>query len=244
MRPACKVLALAAALAACPVTSAQAAEGWDWTIAPYLWASSVSTDLREDAPPVGSDTSFSDLISKLDLAAQVHVEGQGDRFGLFGDVTYIDLSDDHDYPGLSAHTSVNASITELAGVWNVEPTRYEGLDVFAGVRHIIADADVEFFPDNPLLPDVTVGMDQSYTDFMVGARYTAKLSDKWKLITRLDGAWGDTEGTVNASLLAARKFNKGSFVFGYRYMDVDLQEGGTEVDLTMAGPMLAYAFGL
>jgi hypothetical protein len=233
---------LAALLAACPLSAAHASQ-WQWVMAPYLWGASVSTDLREDAPPVGSDASFSDLISKLDLAFQGHVEGQGDRFGAFADLTYLDLSDDHDFTGGTAHTSLNTTITEVAAVWNVEPARYEGLDVFFGVRHIVADADVEFDLAGPL-PDPTVGMDQSYTDAMVGARYSAKLSEKWRLILRADGSWGDTEGTFNTSVLMGRKFSKGTLLFGYRYMNADIEEAGTDIDLTMHGPMFAYAFGL
>jgi hypothetical protein len=234
---------LAALLAACPLSQAQASE-WDWVFAPYLWGASVSTDLREDAPPVGSDTSFSDVVSKLDLAFQGHVEGQGDRFGLFADLTYLDLSDDQDFTGLDTHTSINATITEVAGVWNVDPARYEGLDLFLGLRHTVADADIEFFPDNPLLPDAMVGMDQSYTDVMVGARYSAKLSEKWRGIVRLDGAWGDTEGSVNFNAMLGRKFSKGTLLFGWRYMDTDIEEAGTDISMTMSGPMFAYAYGL
>jgi hypothetical protein len=245
MKPLAALVA-AALLAAAPVHSAQAAEesGWVWVNAPYLWMSSVTTDLREDAPPVGSTTTFSDVISKLDWAMQLHVEGQGNRFGVFGDVTYLALSDNREFAGVDTNASMDTTLVEVAGVWNVSPERYEGLDVFAGLRHIVADVSVDFDPTAPALPDATVGIDQSLSDFMVGVRYTAPLSERWKLMTRLDGSWGDTDGTVNASiLLAYETAKKGSWVFGYRYMDLELGNGERDVDVTMHGPMVAYAFG-
>lgn len=225
--------------------SASDDQGWQWVGAPYLWASSITTDLRDEAEPVPSTSSFSSIISKLDMAFQGHFEGQGERFGVFADVTYIALSDDHSGNVFDASASLDTTLTELAAVWNVSPARYEGLDVFAGVRHINADLSVQFESSGAVpFPPVSVGFDQSFTDFMLGVRYSAPLSDKWKLITRIDGAWGDTDGTINASALLSRKFSKGSLLFGYRYMDIELAGGDESIDVTMHGPMLAFAFGL
>lgn len=234
------------ALAAAPAANAQSApeEGWQWVAAPYLWMSSIGTDLREDAEPVPSQTSFSDVVSKLDMAFQMHVEGQGDRFGVLADVTYIALSDERDNNVFGTDAALDTTITEVAGVWNVSPERYEGLDVIFGVRHINADLSVAFESNGPPFPATTVGFDQSYTDAMVGVRYSAKLSEKWGLIGRLDGGFGDTDGTTNASVMLTRKMSKGSLVLGYRYMNLELGDNGRSVDVTMQGPMLAFAFGL
>jgi hypothetical protein len=236
------------ALALVSTTDAKASEGdgWQWVSAPYLWMSSIKNDLNEDSEPVPSETQFSDVISKLDIAFQGHFEGQGERFGAFLDVTYIALSDDRDGNIYSTEAALDTTMIEVAGVWNVEPARYEGLDVFAGVRHINADLSVDFDPvgGGPVFPPVTVGFDQSFSDFMLGARYTAKLSDKWSLITRVDGSWGDTDGVFNTSVMLGRKFEKGSLIFGYRYMNMELGDNGRSVDVTMQGPLLAFAFGL
>lgn len=242
-------LALLALLAAIPTAHAQDAqdnsqEGWQWIVAPYLWASSVGTDLREDAEPVPSETEFSDVVSMLDMAFQMHVEGQGERFGTFVDLTYLSLSDERENNVFGTDASLDTTITEVAGVWNVDPARYEGLDVIAGVRHINADLSVKFEPTGPVFPTTTVGFDESYTDLMLGLRYSAKLSDKWSLVSRLDGGFGDTDGTTNASMMLSYKMKKGSFVFGYRYMNIELGQDTRSVDVTMQGPVFAFAFGL
>jgi hypothetical protein len=217
--------------------------GWNWAVTPYLWATSISTDARKDgAPPVGSDADFDDILSKLDMAFQIHVEGQGDRFGAFADFTYIALSDSNERPAFTSDMSLDTSIFEAAGVWNVEPTRFEGVDVFAGVRHLQVGTDLELDPVDPTKPNVNLKMDQSFTDFMVGARYNATLSDRWGMTLRGDVGWGDTESDFSVSALLHYRMKKGTMVFGYRYMEIGVGGDGQKVDLAMQGPIFAYTF--
>lgn len=246
---------LALALASLPIAAtaqetvaedpapAESSEGWSWIAAPYLWATSVKTNLRDDAPPAGGDTEFPDILSKIDMALQLHVEGQGDRFGVFGDVTYLSLSDDATHANSTSESSLDVSLIELAGVWNVQPERYDGLDFFAGVRYLGTKADIRIDPTNPVIPTFEPNVDVGLTDFMVGARYNATLSERWGATFRLDGSTGDTEGTLNASALLRYRMSNGSWIFGYRYMDVELGEGDRSLDLTMSGPIVAYSFG-
>lgn len=219
-------------------------EGWDWVVAPYLWATSISTNLRKDgAPEFGTETEFDDLLSKLDMAFQIHVEGQGDRFGAFADVTYIALSDSKERSIYTSDTSLDTSFVEVAGVWNVEPERFEGLDVFAGVRHIQAGTDVELDPVDPLKSTVNLKFDQSFTDFMAGVRYNATFSERWGMTLRADGGWGDTETDYSVSAMLRYKMNKGSMILGYRYMELEVAGDNQNLDLTLQGPVFAYAFG-
>lgn len=227
-----------------PEAETSSSEGWNWVVAPYLWASSINTNVKKQgAPVVGSETEFDDIISKLDMAFQIHVEGQGDRFGVFADLTYIALSDNKDHPVYSSDTSLDTSLIEVAGVWNVDPARYEGLDLFAGVRHIQAGSDLEIDPVNPLLSNVTLKFDQSFSDFMVGMRYNATLSERWGLTVRADGGWGDTERDYSVSAMLRYKMQKGSWIFGYRYMDLQVAASNQVLDLTAQGPVVAFAYG-
>lgn len=240
------VLALLA-LAATPACQASpsSGEGWQWVGAPYLWMASQQTDANEDAEPVPNETSFSSIIDKLDFAFQGHVEGQGERFGVFGDVTYIALSDNRSFTHFDTNASMDTTLTEVAGVWNVEPERYQGLDLFLGVRHLVADFSLTITPAaGQVFPPAEVGFDQSYTDVMVGGRYTGRLGEKWSVTTRVDGGWGDTDGTLNASLMLGRKLGAGSLMIGYRYLDIEVSRDTTDIDVTMSGPVLAYAIGL
>ena len=234
-----------------PAESEQAAtsetdtgDSWDWVVAPYLWASSIDTNLKkEGAPVVGSETEFNDIVSKLDMAFQIHVEGQGERFGVFADLTYLALSDSKDRTIYSSNASLDTTFFEAAGVWNVDSARYEGLDLFAGLRHIQAGIDLEIDPVNPMEPTVNLNLDKSFSDFMVGARYNATLSDRWGLTLRADGGWGDTERDYSVSAMLRYKMRKGSLIMGYRYMDLQVAGNNQVIDMAMQGPVVAFAFG-
>ena len=217
-------------------------EKWSWAVTPYLWASSIKTDIKKDgAPPVGSEVAFDDILSKLDMAFQIHVEGQGDRFGAFADLTYIALSDSKEHPVYTSDASVDTKFIEVAGVWNVEPTRFEGLDVFAGIRHIQLGSDVEFDPVDPTKPNSTLTFDQSFTDFMVGARYNATLSERLGLTLRGDAGWGDTEGDYSLSALLRYQMKKGVMVVGYRFMELEAAGDSQNVKMAMQGPIVGFA---
>lgn len=222
--------------------SSQAAE-WEWKVAPYLWAASVGTDLQTDRfPSVSNNNSFSDIIDKIDGAFQIHAEGQGERFGVFGDYTYLGLGDSKDFNRFSTRSQLDSQLLELAAVWNPADGRYSGVDVFAGLRYIDVDLDVRFEPVDPLLPTVERDIDDSYADFMIGLRYTWNLSNRWALTLRGDGSFGDTEGTWNASAIAQYRVKYGAWAFGYRHLSVEVETGTTSTDITMSGPAVGFAF--
>ncbi|MDR7135669.1 hypothetical protein J2X06_002878 [Lysobacter niastensis] len=222
--------------------TSQAAE-WEWKVAPYLWAASIGTDLETDRfPSVSNRDSFSDIIDKIDGAFQMHAEGQGERFGVFGDYTFLGLGDSKNFDRFGTRSQLDSQLLELAAVWNPADGRYSGLDVFAGLRYIDVDLDVKFEPDDPLLPTVERNVNDSYADFMVGLRYTWNLSDRWALTMRGDGSFGDTEGTWNASAIAQYRVKWGSWAFGYRYLSVEVESGPTSTDITMSGPAVGFAF--
>lgn len=229
----------AATLAMAPL--AQATD-WDWAVTPYLWATTVSTDLREDVPPVESESEFADIISKIDMAFLGHVEGQGDQFGMFADIIYLSLGDEKTHVRSSSESSLDSSVFELAGVWSPGEERNKGIEVFGGLRHIIVDLNVKLDPVNPSLPNAQVGFDQSYSDLMLGARYQGSFNAKWGYSIRVDGSFGDTDGTISTSAYMNYKTGNGAWVFGYRYMDAELKARDADLDLTLSGPAFGYTF--
>lgn len=242
----CSALVAVISTAILPATASAATgeDGWDWSIAPYLWAPTISVDLNRNTPPFGSETRFNDLVSKIDMAALVHVDGQGERFGVLADLVFLSLGDGATRTVYSSDSSLDATVAEVAGVWNVEPARYQGLDLFAGVRYFDVELDVDLDPVDPAFPSAQLGADASYTDFMVGARYHARLSDRWGMTLRGDGSWGDTDGSVGAVVLFNYRVKWGAWQAGYRYLAVELPTAGQRVDLDLSGPVIAFAFDL
>jgi hypothetical protein len=234
------------ATALCFSANASAAEndGWEWLIVPYGWAASIGTDLTTTSPPSESstDTDFRDVVDKLDGAFEIHIEGQGDRFGVFADFTYLGLADERKHPRFEIESDLDTRLFEIAGVWNPSDQRFRGVDVFAGLRYIDVDFTSQLKPVNPIFRTVTVDGGETFNDFMVGARYTWAMSERWSLTVRGDGSFGDTEGTWNASAVAQYRTGNGAWVFGYRHLDVELKARGSNTNITMSGPEVGYAF--
>lgn len=241
-------LALAGLCAASFSSQATAAEGdgWNWVIAPYIWFAGVSTDHSRDVPPSSgsSESDFDDILDKLDGALMLHAEGQGDHFGLFGDLVFIGLGDSHEFDLLDTKSQLDATLFDAAMVWSPGDERFTGFELFGGLRYIDIDLDVKFIPNDPDLPTIEVNPGQSYSDFLLGARYNAKLSDRWGLTLRADGSFGETDGTWNTSAVFDYKMKHGAWVFGYRYFNADLasENDNVNTDITVHGPEVGYAF--
>jgi hypothetical protein len=220
-------------------------EGWKWMVAPYAWAISVDTDLERTQPPEGgisSDLDFDDVLDKFDGAFQMHIEGQGERFGLFTDFTYLGLADDQQTPRFRTASDLDARLFELAAVWSPGDGPHGGLDVFAGLRYIDLDLTVDFDPENPAFNTTTLDAGDSYSDLMLGARYTWGLSDRWDLVLRGDGSFGGTEGTWNTSAVTSYRTTLGAWLFGYRYLAAELETEDSDIDITVHGPVIGYGF--
>jgi hypothetical protein len=233
--------ALLVLLAASCLHPAQADE-WEWMVAPYVWAASIGTDQSTRRPPPESGTDFSDIIDKIDGAFQIHIEGQGERFGMFTDFTYLSLADDKDFARVSTSSDLDSRLFELAGVWSPGEGRLKDLEIFGGLRYIDVYLGVGFDPVNPLVGDVRLDSDKSYSDIMLGARYTWPFGERWRLTLRGDGSFGDTDGAWNASAVGQYQVEYGAWLFGYRYLSVELEDADHKVDITMNGVMVGFGF--
>ncbi|WP_146908153.1 hypothetical protein [Arenimonas daejeonensis] len=236
-------IALAAlALALALPLEAAADDGWDWQVAPYLWFPTVSVDFYRDLPAFGDENRFPDIVSEVDGAFMLHAEGQGDRFGVFGDVTFFSVGEQRSRPAFATDSGIDATVFEVAGVWNVEPERYKGLELFGGLRYFDVDFDASITPTNPIFSAVSFGEDRSYADFLLGARYHASLSERWGMTLRGDGSWGESDGSFGASAMFSFSMTHGAWLFGYRYLQADLPTPGQSMEIDLSGPVVAYAF--
>lgn len=228
-----------------PLAQAADGEGWEWMVAPYGWIIGVDTDLQRTEPPEGgisTDTDFDDILDTFDGAFQVHAEGQNERWGVFTDFTFLGLADDDDRPRFHTESDLDARLFELAGVWSPGEGRYRGLDVFAGLRYIDVDLTVQFDPEAPQFATTTFDGGDSFNDFMIGARYTWALSERWGLTLRGDGSFGDTEGTWNTSAVATYRMEYGAWLLGYRYLAIELDTRDSDTEISVHGPLIGYGF--
>jgi hypothetical protein len=244
-----RMTAAAMLLAAAPLGAAQAADGgaMSWRVTPmYAWLPSIKSSLDLPQPPLPStsnESSFTDVVSKIDWVATLHAEGQGDDWGFLADVSYLALSDQQAHPLFETEASLDMTVAELAAVWSPGATRYQGFEAFVGTRYFRTKLDAKFTPANPVLPQARVIPISDLYDCMIGARYTARLSDRWNLVLRGDGSFGDTDGTYGLSAtLQWRRSDQGYWIFGYKYFDLKLKTGGDSIEVKQYGPGIGYTF--
>lgn len=238
-------LAAGLLLAGMPIGTALAEGGdWDWSLAPYAWLPAIGTSLTADVPPIdtGGTKQFSGWSPKLGFTIPLHLEAQGDDFGILSDILYLPLSNKRSGRIFSTDSSFDAGVFELAGVWSPGPARHEGFEVIGGLRYFWASLDLKLIPNNPVLPSGKITIDKSYADFMLGGRYTAKLSDRWALTLRGDGSWGSTDGTYGADAVFTYATSNGAWVFGYKYLKVKFSSTNAEANARLYGPEFAYSF--
>lgn len=232
------------AMGACLGASAAESADWQWMVEPYVWAASIGTDMRTFQPPTdaSTDSSFTDIIDKLDGVFMGRVEGRNERFGVFADFIYLGLADSQQRRVMHTSTDLDTRLFDAAFSVRVGGERDTGLDVYGGIRYIDVDLTTRFVPDNPAFAPRTLDAGRSYTDFLLGARYTWPLSDRWTLTLRGDGSTGDTDGTWSASAMGGYRTGNGAWLFGYRYLEAEFGNANSDVTLDLGGPVVGYGF--
>jgi hypothetical protein len=253
-------LAIALLLSAGSVQAQSSEDKWEWIIAPYLWASDVDLDLEVNDQTIGGSASFSDLLDKVDTAFMGHVEARKGKWGIFGDVIYLDLSENKTIsvgPGgpilgdLEADARLKMQIYEFGGAFDVsgssESTR---VDLLAGIRYIDADITANLTLPGPMATQLPISTGPSETDLMVGFRVVNRFAERWSIGARGDVSYGGTDGVLNGFATVGYTFgDTGLFTLtaGYRYMAINIagstpNGSPTEADIVMSGPVLGGVF--
>jgi len=231
----CGALAMAAASGAARADSA----GLDWIGVVYLWGADIGADYQDRS----IDASFSDIVDKLEMGFMGHVEAQGDDFGGFVDVVYMSVSDSRSIGPATVRGELDMTLMDLAMVWSPAPERFSGTEVYGGLRYVSVDAGLQATLLPPPDPTVNAGIDKSYTDVLLGARYAAPINESWRLIFSGDLSAGDTEGTWSLAGYGVYRNGPHRFYAGYRHLEAEVEAGNSErVDMSFSGPVLGYGF--
>lgn len=238
-------VAIALVLTQATAIAQTADNDWRWSITPYLWGSDIKTDIRfPTGQAVGATTRFSDLVDKLDFAAQVHAEGQRGQWGLFADATFLSLSDDTTFGPISADTEIETGIYEFGTIFTPggEGGRFTAM---VGVRIIDLSLDTTFSVPAPIGP-VRRTADKSFTDVFIGGRFVHSFNDRWVLNVRGDAGAGNTDSDWNALAFLGWRFGRDlnkAVLFGWRHMEIEVEEAGRETEVTLDGPIVGVRFG-
>jgi hypothetical protein len=243
------------------VAESASAEEWEWTIAPYIWASDVELDLAINGSPVlEGDISAKDLIDKTDAAFMGHFEGRKGHWGMYFDSIFLKLSDDTLIPvgpggpilgDLGAEAGMKLKLYELAGVYRFgDLDAATSFDLITGLRVVDLEVDVALTLPGPAMNRVEISTSPTKTDLLIGGRLIGNFSERWHWVLRSDYSFGGTQGTFNAMALVGYTFGQSglfSLDLGYRYMSLDMKgttarRAEARSKIKMSGPVLGFVF--
>ena len=221
-------------------------KNWEFNLAPfYLWAVSIDGDLTVMGNTQQLKADFDEITSSLEGIFTVHFEGMHKSgFGFLTDVSYLNFGGQQATPGpapLTLDVDLTFVMAELAGIYRFNLNE-NALDLIFGGRYYGLDTEIDIVGVPP-----RVDKDKDWVDAMLGARYIWTITDKWDFVARGDIGFGGSELAYNfAGLFKYQPWKHVSLLFGYRYMDVDYEDGsGADLfkyDMTIHGPVFGVNF--
>lgn len=256
-----KAIILSVLISVAGTAEAQDSGQWEWTLAPYLWASDVGLDLTiNDDTTIGGQAAFSDLLDKVDMVFMGRLEARKGRWGMYLDTIYMDLSDSKTVavgPGgpilgdLRADAAMKMKLYDAGGVYRLrEPGDAMQFDLLGGIRYIDVSVDALLTLPGPAMTAVDISTGPSETDVMLGARLISRFAERWHWAVRGDLSFGGSEGTYNGLATVGYTFGEsGLFTVtaGYRYLSIEIdgsnpRGASTAADVAISGPLLGFVF--
>lgn len=207
-------------------------EKWQFEITPYLWAAGVDGTTRLGPLSVDSSSSFSDLLSNLDIGATAVLEARKGRWGVLFDGMYFKFSD---FKG-NVDLKLTQQMYSLGGAWRALEGRTP-VDLIAGLRY------------NYLKPtlETPIGSRSNKADALdpfVGVRGQMPLAERWTLVGYADA--GTFKGGDYAwQLLAGVNYAFSDTMigkFGYRRYKISYSKDDFEFDNAMHGIYFGVGF--
>lgn len=224
-------------------------EGWDYVIAPYLWLAGASGDVSIGAIEASGKPDFGDLVNNIEGGGMGYFSARKGKWGVYVDVTSVKIST----PGAAGAAVVTAETTTSfaeAGVLYRANESYWGpdgdpvsTDLFFGGRYLYLESDIK------LAAGGNVPGYQDWFDPIFGATYSRGFTKKFTLTTSGDvgGIGIGSDFTWSAEVMGGYRMTpRSNFWFGYRYLDIDYDDGfgagRFTFDVAIYGPILGASF--
>ncbi len=213
----------------------------EWTVqlTPYVWATALSGEVRPLAagPKLDFDESFADVLENLDGAFFLTGLARKNRLVLFGDLSWASSSQSGLVgPGVPASGRIRQTWGTLAAGYRVTQGPAATLDLLLGARAWNTNASVSV----PVL-GLSAESTFNFVDPLLMARSNLRFAPRWSALIYGDvGGFGvgseqtfQVVGTLNYQV--SEQFFLSA---GYRYLTLDYQSDGRELDLQINGPVV------
>jgi len=221
--------------------SACAEEGeWNWTISPYAWLIGLDGDITAKGLTTKVDESFTDAVSNLTIAGMLHVDANNGKWGMIGDLVYLNLDDDNDTAIGKVEGGVEQWIMSAVPYLRVKSDEKMTLDLGAGARYFYTSLDIG-------IPGRSVSDSKSWVDPVVAARLSIMATDKlyFHLLGDVGGFGISSDLTWQVAATAGYKVSELiDLMLGYRYLDIDYEDGDFGYDAVSSGLTMGVRFSL
>ncbi|WP_157973483.1 outer membrane protein [Tropicimonas sp. IMCC34043] len=219
---------------------------WSFEASLYGWLPGASTTADTRFGTVESDTSGSDALSNLDMAFMGTFQARNGRWGVIGDLLYVDLGQSADSP-LNLRfrdADVNLSMTAFSGyvTYRVHEENGVGVDIAGGFRYFDATLDTTLNSADAR-PDIHLDGSESWAVPLIGARAIVPFNDKWFGTGFADfGGTGNNDQTWQAFASVGYKFDeRWSTQLGYRFMSVEKELDNADTTIDLSGLLLGVS---
>ncbi|WNC73839.1 hypothetical protein RGQ13_07570 [Thalassotalea psychrophila] len=242
------------------LSSSAKADEWQFEATPYVWAAAnegsagaygLGPNGDINPPPTDIDINFQDLIDSTDLGTMLNFAAKKDRWLLFTEFTYLEVSDQatKSFTGPTGSSSaeidleISGTVLDVAGGYQfVEQDRFQ-MYGYAGVRYMDLDTDISIDAPGGVLPsEITMG--DSWTDGFVGVHTAWQFSDNFSFNTRLEvGGLGDVDEAYMAHIAINHQVSENwQIKYFYRYQKVDYKGDGFIYDMEITGPGVGVTY--
>lgn len=227
--------------------------GWQFVVAPYVWATNLNGNTQVGAYRVPVDQTFGDIVEKLNFAGMLYFSASKNKTGMFLDALYSQTSTNATDRGVTAKATNDYGIFTNAITYQAYAKYFNAshraiiLTPYVGARETINDTTINAsflnFSDS-------VSDNHTWADPILGMRLDLLFNANWSFVFFGDG------GAVSSDNYTYRfeglfgykptKFQTARFYLGYQLLKENYQTGSGEKtfawNMNTFGPMLGVSF--
>ena len=227
------------------MAQAPAADGWKYTVAPYIFGAGMNGTSVVAGQELDVDMSFSDILSHLQFGAMGLVVARKGNWGVGGDAVWMALGANATSPGpigVTGSVDMNQGAFSFYGVRRLAPFA----DLMFGGRVNTLQGNLRFNGPNQRSVDGS----KTWFDPIVGVQLrTPDTGKRWhaQVYTEIGGFGVGSSFTWQIFPTVGVKISKAASIdFGYRWLDIDYSSGDNltlfKWDVLTQGPVIGLRF--
>jgi hypothetical protein len=223
---------------------------WHFQLAPYAWLAGQKGTVATlpPLPPADIDIDFyDDILGNINGALFLVGEARKGRYGVVMDIAYSDIEIEDPTPG-SFFTLLDSRtqlwMVSVAGLYRLVEEQGAFLDLIGGARYWSVDSTLTL--TEGLLPSRSISNEENWFDPIIGLKGLSALGHSRFFISGFlviggFGAGSDFmwDANVNLGYQWTETF---STTLGYRYLDVDYDDGDFLYDVSQDGLTLGLSW--